>query len=161
MIMTEQKCYNNVVKFLLPLYDYNYIINDDVIEFVGAYNYCPYYPTPEWDKLFILYNILDKSKAKNITLPNQTNKDFVTINNKPMLIVMLDKPQKYSRDWNYIIESKFKEISYEGKQKILKSKINENISDLLFDTLHEFPNRRLNQSCINKEKFGLDETLNW
>ena len=61
-MMMERKVCNCTVNFLLPLYDFDYYIENDVIDFVGAYSYCPYYPYP--NTITILYEVKDKVLAQ-------------------------------------------------------------------------------------------------
>lgn len=157
--MTELNYYNNVVKYLLPLYNFDYIISDNVIQFVGAYNYCPYFPF--LDKLFILYKIQDEDKLEKINLPNIFKKEIVTISNETMLIVILNKPETFNYDWEYLINGEFDEVSYECQKRILNSDINKYSKKLIYETFHGFVNRTIRQSSINKECIGFNEMLTW
>lgn len=154
-----QNCYNNVVKYLLPLYSFNYIISNDVIQFVGAYSYCPYIPL--LDKLFILYRIIDKEKSERLDLPNTFKKEIVTISNETMLIVVLNKPDTFYYDWEYLVNGEFDNISYECQKRILNSDINKYNKKLIYETFHSFTNRTIRQSSINKERVGFNEMLTW
>lgn len=154
-----QNCYNNVVKYLLPLYSFNYIISNDVIQFVGAYSYCPYIPL--LDKLFILYRIIDKEKSERLDLPNTFKKEIVTISNETMLIVVLNKPDTFYYDWECLVNGEFDNISYECQKRILNSDINKYNKKLIYETFHSFTNRTIRQSSINKEYVGFNEMLTW
>lgn len=154
-----QNCYNNVVKYLLPLYSFNYIISNDVIQFVGAYSYCPYIPL--LDKLFILYRIIDKEKSERLDLPNTFKKEIVTISNETMLIVVLNKPDTFYYDWECLVNGEFDNISYECQKRILNSDINKYNKKLIYETFHSFTNRTIRQSSINKERVGFNEMLTW
>lgn len=154
-----QNCYNNVVKYLLPLYSFNYIISNDVIQFVGAYSYCPYIPL--LDKLFILYRIIDKEKSERLDLPNTFKKEIVTISNETMLIVVLNKPDTFCYDWECLVNGEFDNISYECQKRILNSDINKYNKKLIYETFHSFTNRTIRQSSINKEYVGFNEMLTW
>lgn len=158
-MMMERKVCNCTVNFLLPLYDFDYYIENNVIDFVGAYSYCPYYPYP--NTITILYEVKDKVLADKIAFPDLFIKEYVIIDDEEMLLLVLNRPKQFEYEFNLILDSNFKELSWECKNKIIDSKIHKNDYKLIIESLGQFYNRTLRQNSYKADKFGTKDILNW
>lgn len=137
------KNYNYTTKYILPLYDYNYQINNNTITFLGAYSYCSQFYKFQ-NNIFLLYKVKEEQQ---LNIPYKLFQYYC--NN--YLIVCLDFPNKIKQDIEYLKIGKFKELSWESKNKILNQKQNKNIKKLLAETLLDFNNRTLAKTTKNKE----------
>ena len=157
MKVTDQKFYNNTKRYLLPLYDYDYQINNSIIEFLGAFCECPYFYDIRKQYLHILYKVLNIEEAKKINLPDTFKIEFIVVNEINYMIIVLNVPSKFKNDWNLIILGKLDEISYCASNKIQSAYFDK---DLMKSILMKSPNI----SSISKKSlyiFDDRDILDW
>lgn len=152
MKVTDQKFYNNSKRYLLPLYNFNYEIENNIIVFLGAFTECPYYYNCVKQYFYILYKVYNLEEARKLNLPNIYKTEFISIENIDYMIIILDIPNKFKNDWNLILLGKVDEISYEASNKIQSAYFDKNlmksilikspeISDISKKSLYTFDNR--------------------
>lgn len=158
--MEQKSIYNNTLRYLLPLYDYNFILNDSVIEYMGAYSYCPHIPL--LDKLIVLYKVKNSVEARNKTFPNLYLKQFFEKEDNLFMVIVLNQPDEYKYDWEHIINAEFGDISWKCKNRILNSSINKDNKKFISEIFCNFTNHSISQRSMNNMHiFGINEMLNW
>lgn len=157
----EQNFYNNSYRYLLPLYNYNYIIDNDVIKYIGTYCECPYYPSVN-NNLFITYEIKNINKIDNLDLPNVYSKHIRKIDSNQILILELNPPKDFTKDWINLLECNFSDVSWTCKHKIINSQLNKPIREFVSEALCNHVNYCINQnSKTYLTSFDSSDILDW
>lgn len=144
MKLTDQKIYNNTYKYLMPLYDYNFNINNESLEHLGCFIWYSNASTVI-DKTYVLYKILDKQKIENISFPMQHSYEFINRDDNLFLLLTLDMPDKFKYDRELMLKGRFKDISSEARFRIISKSDNPTFySSILMQSpnLDILPNKR-------------------
>ena len=152
------KYYNNTYRYLLPLYDFDYEISNDQINYIGVFKYCPYYPSHEG--IYVVYELKKNEEVTN--LPHCITTEKITKRNKNYLVCLLSPPKNYLIDWPSLTKCDFVNVSWDCKYKIINSKINKNIKDFIVEPLCNYSNYSFSQTSKNiLTNFNSSDILNW
>ena len=102
---------------LLPLYDFDYEISNDQINYIGVFKYCPYYPSHEG--IYVVYELKKNEEVTN--LPHCITTEKITKCNKNYLVCLLSPPKNYLIDWPSLTKCDFVNVSWDCKYKIINS----------------------------------------
>lgn len=157
-VMEQNYIKNSTFRLLLPLYDFDFVINNEYLFFIKAFNYCPQFPYNL--KLLLLYKVTNKKGAEKILFPYLFKKEYLTINDELYLIVIVNIPSNFERNYEDIINNNFSNVDWDCKNRILFSKFNSDLDyALLHEILMETPNVSIKQTSKNVFKFSLNDML--
>jgi hypothetical protein len=164
MKLTEAKnfgsmYYNKTTKFILPLYDYNYFIENENIKFVGAFLYCPYTPMLSDDYLYLAYIINDENEHLFDKFPDLNKVEIFQVKDELLAIVVLNKPGIDERDWKHMLNAEYNQISKSIPFRLMNHKVNHYTREYIWEVFHDSPNRE--HSRKQDDKFDGKDIIDW